>query len=85
VARELTPTELYTARKLGSKLTRAVHALNEARTAAGALGQDVLRELGIAHFFPEVTSLQARIQSMRDAVRDVVPAAEGTKSWERSQ
>lgn len=78
----LTPCELYAARKLGSKLTRALSDLAEARTAAGALGQDVLRGLGAGTIFPLLTDFEPRILALRDAVRANVPASLTQQGWE---
>lgn len=78
----LSPAEAYCARKLGSKLTRALMDLAEARTAAGALGQDVLRGLGVGTIFPLLTDIEPRILALRDAVRANVPASLTSQRWE---
>jgi hypothetical protein len=80
--RILTSAEAYAARKMGSKLTRALADLAEARIAAAALGQDVLRDLGVGTIFPLLTDFEPRLAALRDAVRLRVPAALGAVKWE---
>lgn len=73
--RILTDSEKYAARKLGSKLTRVLCDLAEAKTAAGALDQEVLRQLGAGTFFPFIMDIEPKIEAMRNMVRANVPAA----------
>lgn len=80
--RTLTNAELYAARKLGSKLTRALCDIAEARLAAGALDQEVLRQLGVGTFFPFIMDIEPKIEAMRNMVRANVPAAGPQQRWE---
>lgn len=80
--RTLTSAEFYAARKLGSKLTRALVDLAEARIAAAALGQDVLRDMGAGTIFPLLSDVEPRLAAFRDAIRASVPAALGAVKWE---
>lgn len=80
--RELTSTEQYAARKMGSKLARALFALSEAQTAARALGQDCLREMDVAHFMPQCESLMRQVTELHRVVRAAAPAPGSVKQWE---
>lgn len=69
--------EVFAARKLGSKITRALFSLDEAMQTAHALGQERLRLMSVPHLRPAMKAIVDQLRALRDGIRFAVPATAG--------